>query len=73
MLAKPNERSLPEITRKELHSIFSQANKMEYKNTMEKFKKLLSENKTKIKKERLSYNMDTMQEEKALYKKYNKH
>ena len=38
MLAKPNERSLPEITRKELHSIFSQANKKEYKNTMQKFK-----------------------------------
>ena len=73
MLAKPSERSLPEITRKELHSIFSQANKTEYKNTMQKFKILLSENKTKIKKERLSYNMDTMQEEKAVYKKYNKH
>jgi hypothetical protein len=71
MLAKPNERSLPGTTRKELHSIFSQANKMEYKNTIQKFKILLSENREKMKKERISYNMNTLQEEKGIYKKFN--
>ena len=71
MLAKPGDRSLPENTRKELYSIFSQANKKEYNKMVGKFKTMLSENKEKIKKERISYNMNTLQEEKGVYKKYN--
>lgn len=71
MLAKPGDRSLPENTRKELYTIFSQANKKEYNKMVGKFKTMLSENKEKIKKERISYNMNTLQEEKGVYKKYN--
>jgi serine/threonine protein kinase len=71
LLTKPNARSLPETTRKELHSIFSQANKKEYNKVVEKFKTMLSENKENIKKERNSYNMNTLQEEKGVYNRFN--
>tara|TARA_E500000178_G_scaffold208470_2_gene205796 strand:- start:3910 stop:5199 length:1290 start_codon:yes stop_codon:yes gene_type:complete len=71
ILSKPTERSNAGITRKELHNVFSQANKIEYKRVLQKFSLLIKDNKAKIKKDRISHNMKTLQEEKIVHEKYN--
>ena len=71
ILAKPFERSNAGVTRKDLHNIFSQANKIEYNRVLQKFSVLIKENEEKMKKERISHNMKTLQEEKVINEKYN--
>ena len=71
ILSKPSERQLPSELRKEMYSIFTSVNKGNYNNTMKKFTKAVKENKQAIVKNRIKENLQTLQEEKQIHKKFN--
>jgi hypothetical protein len=71
ILSKPEDRLLPSEIRKQLYIIFTQANKMNYKQIVKKFSNTVQENGEKIAKNRVKENLQTLQEEKQIHEKFN--
>jgi len=71
ILSKPEDRLLPSEIRKQLYIIFTQANKMNYKQIVKRFSNTVQENGEKIAKNRVKENLQTLQEEKQIHEKFN--